>query len=307
MKFEVTIIGSSSAIPAYGRYPSAQIVNYKERYFLVDCGEGTQMRLIANHIRPGRVNHIFISHLHGDHYFGLIGLVTTFNLLRRTAPLHIYAHKGIQDIIKVQLAASNTQLDYEIEYHFIDAGEEKTLYEDDEFEITTITLDHRIPCSGFLFREKKLLRHFSPEKAEKYNVPVDAIQSLKEGNDFEDAEGNVVPNLELTEDPHKIRKYAYITDTRIKPGIIAEIEGSDLLYHEATFSEEDTRRAEETFHSTSVEAAGLAKKANIERLIIGHFSGKYRDPSILLEEARAVFENTYLATEGQTFSMKRIY
>jgi ribonuclease Z len=303
MIFELSILGSSSATPIYQRHPTSQVLNIHERLFLVDCGEGTLIQMNRYKIKFHRINHIFISHLHGDHYLGLVGLLSTMHLQGRTTDMHIYCQKPLQEIIEIQLKYSETILRYPIHYHFMDPDKSELIYSDDELEIFTIVLNHRIPCSGFLFREKKGLRKLIKEKLHQYQVPVNFYQELKNGKDFITQDGKVIPNNELTIEPRIPRSYAFCSDTRYDERIIPGIKNIDLLYHEATFLNDKLARAEETFHSTASQAATIAKKANVKRLIIGHFSARYKNLYPLLDEAREVFAETTLAIEGDSFKI----
>ncbi len=303
MKFEVTILGSNSAIPAYGRHPTAQILNYNESLYLIDCGEGTQMRLGDFGFRRSRIGHIFISHLHGDHFFGLIGLLTTNNLLGHYKPLHLYAHEPLRDLIYAQLQAAGTILKYPLQFHPIEPDKVSIIHETDILRVITFPLDHKIACQGFLFEEKPKLRKFVPEKAAPYDIPVEQIPAIKQGADFIAPDGTRVKNEWLTEDPTPPRKYAYVTDTAPLASIVPVIRSADLLYHEATFLQESAHRAGETHHSTAEEAAAIAQDAGVKQLLIGHYSAKYRDLQPLLYEAREVFPETELAIEGKTYTV----
>ncbi|MCS6935302.1 MAG: ribonuclease Z [Chitinophagales bacterium] len=301
MQFEVTILGSNGAVAAYERYPSSQALHYNGQTFLIDCGEGTQFRMNKFGIRPGRLDHIFISHLHGDHYFGLAGLLTTFNLNWRQQPLHVYAPRGLEEIIKLQFTYADTKLKFDLHFHPIDTAAHAVIYEDEHLTVETIPLVHRIPTAGFLFREKKLLRKIIAEKMAEYQIPYAQIPLIRQGSDFVTSDGNVIPNSELTTDPTPARSYAYCSDTLYTESILDIIQHVDLLYHETTFSQLHEARATETFHTTTTQAATLALKAGVKKLLIGHFSARYEDLNALLAECRSIFPNTYLAEEGATF------
>ena len=303
MIFEVSILGSSSATPIYQRHPTAQVLNIHERFFLVDCGEGTLIQLNRYKIKFHRINHIFISHLHGDHYLGLLGLLSTMHLQGRTIPIHLYCQEKLKEIIDIQLKYSETVLRFPIHYHMLDTEKAAVIFEDDDIEISTIILNHRIPCTGFLFREKPRLRKLQKEKLQKFKVPITAYQDLKNGMDFVDEYGTVHANSELTTDPRSPRSYAFCSDTCYDERILPQISDIDLLYHEATFLSDKEERAKETFHSTAAQAATIAKKANVKRLIIGHFSARYKNLYPLLDEAKEVFPETTLAMEGDVFSI----
>ncbi|HRH64793.1 MAG TPA: ribonuclease Z [Bacteroidia bacterium] len=303
MIFEVGILGSSSATPIYQRHPTAQVINFHERFFLIDCGEGTLIQMNRYKIKFHRINHIFISHLHGDHYLGLLGLISTMHLQGRTAPLHIYGPKDLEEIIDIQLRYSDTNLRYPVEFHPTDPAHSEILYEDDDLLVSTIILSHRIPCTGFLFTEKPRQRKLKKDKLHQYNIPVSYYSELKSGKDFTDEDGKVIPNAMLTTDPRKPRKYAFCSDTIFDERISGIVKEVDLLYHEATFLSDKSERARETFHSTAEQAARIAQMACVKRLIIGHFSARYKNLYPLLDEAKAVFPETTLALEGDRFSI----
>lgn len=302
MTFEVTVLGSNSAIPAHDRFPTAQVLNIQDHLYLLDCGEGTQIRFRDCNVKYGRINQIFISHLHGDHYFGLIGLINSYHLLRREKPLHIFCPPGLEDIINVQLNYASTQLNFELVFHPI-TPEDDLIFEDSAITVKALTMDHRIPCSGFLFREKERDRKIVPEKIEEYGIHVEQIDAIKKGAGFTTTSGDVIPHEELTKPPPRPRSYAFLTDTKVQEKLIPMLEGVDMLYHDATFMKNSEQRAAETYHTTGEQAAQFAKKAGIGKLLLGHFSAKYKDLTPLLEEARAVFPNSDLALEGKTFSV----
>lgn len=304
MQFEVTILGSNGAIAAYDRFPSSQVLNHNGNLFLIDCGEGTQFRMNKFGIKRGRLDNIFISHLHGDHYFGLIGLLVSFNLNWREHPLNIYGPPDLEEVIRVHFKHSQTQLKYKIHFHPVLADKPKIIFEDNLLMVETIILRHRLPTTGFLFREKSHLRKIIPEKISEYNIPHEKIADIKRGEDFIDGNGKKISNAELTLDPTLSRSYAYCSDTIYTEAFSEQIKGISTLYHEATFTEEHTARAEETFHSTSKQAATVAKLAGVGKLLIGHFSARYDSLDILLSEGREIFNETYLAEEGKTFSVE---
>ena len=304
MSFKLTVLGSSSAIPTINRHPTAQLLNVNERFFLIDCGEGTQVQLRRYQLSFQRINHVFISHLHGDHYFGLIGLITSMHLLGRNKGLHIYAHKELQEIIDLQLRASNTELNFPLFIHNIPDNEEVVLFEDDNIQIKNLLMDHTIKCSGFLFKESKSKRKIIKTKIQKYNVPLDKLESLKNGADWMDNNGNVVPNNILTDKNTVPYIYAYCTDTRYSKELVAKLEGVKLLYHETTFMHDLKERADKTGHSTTIEAATIAKSARVERLLIGHYSQRYRNLDQLLLETKSVFKNVDLSFAGMEIDFK---
>lgn len=301
--FEVTILGSSSATPAYNRNPSAQLLNINERYYLVDCGEATQNQLNRFRIRYSRIDHIFISHLHGDHYLGLVGLLSTMHLNGRRNPIHLFGPPELKEIIDLQLRVSETVLRYEVIFYATHTDHPAEIFSNNDISVETIILNHRIPTTGFIFREKPRKRKVNIEKVAEYKVPVDFVQLLKYGIDYTDKTGKRIPNEELTFDPPASRVYAYCSDTLYTEHFIGQIEGANLVYHESTFLHELLERAQETLHTTALQAGQLAAKAKVDRLVIGHFSARYKELEPLLEEARSAFPNTFLAIEGEKFSI----
>lgn len=270
---------------------------------MIDCGEGTQFRMNKFGIKRGRLDHIFISHLHSDHFYGLAGMLTSFNLNWREHDLHIYAPPGMEEIIGVHFKHSQTRLKFKIHFHATQDERPEKIYEDNAIEVETIILKHRIPTTGFLFREKNHLRTIRADKISEYNIPHHQILGIKQGHDFIDAFGKRIPNSELTLAPPQTRSYAYCSDTIYTESFLEQIKGIDLLYHEATFTDEHAFRAEETFHSTASQAAQIAKAAGVKKLLIGHFSARYENLAPLLEQAKAVFPHTFLATEGSIFEI----
>lgn len=301
--FELTVLGCSSATPTSKRYPTAQLLNIAERYFLIDCGEGTQIQLRRLHIRFQRISHIFISHLHGDHYLGLLGLLSSFHLLGRKKMLDIYHPPGLREIIEIQMQYSGTIFNYPIQWHQHRDDQQEILFEDESVSVETILLNHRIHCCGFLFREKP--RPFSIDKnlADQYGVPIAQMQALRNGQDAVLPDGSIVSNHLVTRGRPDIRSYAYCSDTRYDERVLEQVRGVDLLYHEATFLHNLLERAKTTHHSTALEAGRLARLAQVKQLVIGHYSVRYKDLTPLLEEAQKEFENTLLAEEGKTYSI----
>lgn len=302
-KFEVHILGCGSALPTTRHNASSQVVRIGNKQFMIDCGEGTQLQLRKSHLHFSFINHIFISHLHGDHCFGLIGMISTFGLLGRNAPLHIYAHPMLQKIIQPQIDFFCKELPYHVEFHNIDPTQHKTIYEDKSITVETLPQKHRIPCCGFLFKEKPKKRHIIGEMMEYYNIPTYLRQGIKDGDDFTTPDGQTIPNDRLTRNADPSRSYAYCSDTLPCPENKIYLNDINLLYHEATFAESEKKRAAETFHSTALQAAEIALEAKVHKLIIGHFSSRYTDDNILLDEAKELFPNTELAYEGATFSI----
>lgn len=303
MTFSVTILGSSAATFTSNRNPSAQILNIHEHLFLIDCAEGTQIQLKKYHIKFNRINHIFISHLHGDHFFGLIGLIFTFHLLGRKNKLHIYADPKLKEIIDIQLKASNTKLVYPLIFHAINHNISEIIFEDDILTVKTFPLEHHIPTSGFLFKEKQGKRNIRKEILALEKIPYKEFDKIKNGADYINNDGKIYKNEDITLNPPKPRSYAYCSDTKYFEPIIPHIAKADLLYHEATFMKDKAANAAEKFHSTTTDAATIAKKAKVKKLLIGHFSARYDDLKPMLEEAKTIFPNTYLAEEGKTFDI----
>lgn len=297
--FELIILGCSSATPTSKRNPTAQLLNVAERFFLIDCGEGTQMQLRRYKIKFQRINHIFISHLHGDHYLGLMGLLSSMHLLGRNTDLHLYCPKELQEILEVQFKHSQTRLNYAIHYHHHQYKNDEIIFEDEKVEVRTITLNHRIPCSGFLFKEKELPGNISKEMIAKYKLKVDEIMHLKNGSDLTLDDGSVIPNENIITHKSKARSYAFCSDTIFDERIVPFVKQVDLLYHEATFLHEMLERATQTHHTTALQAGMIAQKAEVKKLMIGHYSARYKDLDPLLTEARSIFPNTILAVEGE--------
>ncbi|MFD2872263.1 ribonuclease Z [Mucilaginibacter ximonensis] len=301
MRFEVTILGSSSATPIYNRNPTSQVLNINERLYLVDCGEGTQQQMLRFDIRGSRIDHIFISHLHGDHYLGLIGFLSSLHLNGRKKSLKLFGPPHLMEIIELQFKYSETILQYEILFYPTNPKSPNLILENDDVMVETIPLDHRIDCTGFIFREKKRLRKLIKEEVERIGVPVEYFTALKKGKDYTDNQGKVYPNDTLTIDSAEPRAYAYCSDTKYNESYFAQIKNADLLYHEATFMHNMLDRANETHHTTALQAAEIAIKVNAKKLLIGHFSARYKTLDELLAEAQSVFPDTALAIEGRTF------
>ena len=303
MNFSVTILGNNSALPAHNRHPTSQLVSLHNHSLLVDCGEGTQMQINAFKIKRSRIHHIFISHLHGDHYFGLPGLVTSYQLMQRKDPLHIYAPAGLKKIIDTILNESNTILNFELKIHELNFENSKQLLETDSFTVHSFPVKHRIPTCGFKFCEKPGLRKIKQAMIAEHNIPIEKIISIKKGDDFVSENGVIIQNEILTQAPGLPKQYSFCADTIYDETILEHIKGSSLLYHESTFMHELSERASKTFHSTTTQAATIAKNAGVEKLLLGHFSAKYADLNPLLIEAQNIFPNTMLAIEGETFAV----
>ena len=302
-QFEVHILGCGSALPTARHNSSSQIVRIGNELLMIDCGEGTQLQIRKAHQHFSRINHVFISHLHGDHCFGLIGMISTFGLLGRTMPLHIYAQKTLQTLLTPQLQYFCKGMKYEVIFHDINPDEQQTIYENNNISVTTIPLNHRIPCCGFLISEKPKKRHIIADMVEFYKIPIYARPKLREGEDYTTPDGEIIPNERLTTAPDPSRSYAYCSDTKPMPEIISQIANIDLLYHEATFANKDKSSAEETYHSTAAQAATIANEAKVKRLVIGHFSSRYDNEETLLAEACEIFPATELASENKTIKI----
>lgn len=296
-KFELHILGCGSALPTTRHFPTSQVVNVRDKLFMIDCGEGAQLQFRKSRLKFSRLNHIFISHLHGDHCFGLLGLISTLNLLGRTAELHIHSPQGLEELLAPMLAFFNRQMSYKVIFHVFDTQKPMLVYEDRSLTVTTLPLRHRMPCCGFLFAEKPRPNHILREMVDFYQVPVWELNRIKNGADYLTPEGELIPNARLTTPADPPRRYAYCSDTICLPAVAEWVKGVDLLFHEATFADEDAPRAKETFHATAAQAAGIALAAGVKRLLIGHFSARYEDEEVLLREASAVFPNTQLAKE----------
>jgi len=299
--FSLTILGSSSALPTSQRFPSAHVIHSHERFFLIDCGEGTQIQLRKHKIKLGRLDHIFISHLHGDHTFGLFGLLSSLNLIGRTHELFLYGPPELKLILDMNFEMFDIQLNYPLTFQEMNGQRSEFLYEDKWITVESFPVKHRIPTSGFLFVEKSLPRNLIKEKIDRYDIPIKDRVKIKNGADFVSENGELIPNSQLTLDPPVPRSFAYCSDTRFNRGMVSKIQGVDLLYHEATFMDEDRDRARETFHSTASQAARIASEAHVKKLVLGHFSARYKNLEPLLDEARAIFPNTELANDGDTF------
>lgn len=297
--FGVTILGNNSALPAYDRHPTAQVVTLDQFQFLIDCGEGTQMQLARYKIRRSRINHIFISHLHGDHYFGLPGLITSMGLLGRDADLHIYAPPLLKSFIDLMLQAADTQLGYQLHFHSL--TDEGIIAEDAKFSVECFRVFHRIECWGFIFREKKKPRKINKEAISYYKLPTSYFERLKSGEDVATESGEVILNEQVTGPNTPAKSYAYCADTIYNAAIAEKVKDANLLYHETTYLKNLEARAFQRFHSTTIQAADIALKANAQNLIIGHFSSKYEKLEEFLDEAREVFPATELAIEGVTY------
>lgn len=297
-KFEVTVLGCGSALPTVKHNGSGMVVNIREKYFLVDCAEGTQVELRRNHIHLNRLFNVFITHLHGDHCFGLMGLISTLGLLGRTAPLHVYGPQDIETLFQPLIDYHCNGMTYEVVFHPIDTHQNVCIYEDKSLQVFSIPLKHRIRCCGYYFKEKELSRHILKEAIEKYDIPISQINNVKAGLDYVMPNGQIIKNEVLTTPPSPARSFAYCSDTVFRPEIAGMMKGVDLLYHEATFAESEKLLCSKVYHSTAKQAAEIARLAGAKQLMLGHYSSRYNDEAILQKEAAEVFENTILAKEG---------
>ena len=303
MGYKLTILGCHSATPRVNAHPTAQYLEINSRHFLIDCGEGTQRQMRLNKVGFSKVNTIFISHLHGDHFFGLIGLISTFGILNREKELHIHGPKGIKEVINIQLKHSKSYVKYKIIFHELNSTESELIFEDEKVKVYTIPLNHRVYTNGFLFKEKEKSRKINISAVKEFKeIDKCDYNNLKAGKDFKLDSGDVIKNSELTYNPEKPLSYAYCSDTSYKPTIIEIIDGVDLLYHESTFLTDKEDLAKKTGHSTAKQAATIAKKANVKKLVLGHYSSRYKNISLFKKEAQEVFENVSLAETGRVFS-----
>lgn len=301
--FKVHILGCGSSLPTMRHQPSSQVVELRGKQFMVDCGEGTQTQLRRSRISFTKIGHVFLSHLHGDHCFGLIGMISTFGMLGRTAPLHVYAHKALGPLLNAELELFCQSLGYDVVFHAIDPTESSVVYEDRSLTVTTIPLKHRIPCCGYMFREKQTLPHIRRDIIDMYGIPLSQIDNIKNGMDWTTADGDVVPNSRLVRAADPPRSYAYCSDTAYLPNLHKLVCGASTLYHEATYGSELEAMAQKYCHSTAAQAATVARDANAGRLIIGHYSSRYDNEIPLLNEARAIFPNTVLSNENDCFDI----
>ena len=301
--FKIHILGCGSALPTLRHYSSSQVVGLRGKQFMIDCGEGTQMQLRRSHIRFTKLSAVFISHLHGDHCFGLIGMISTFGLLGRTAKLDIYAPAPLKPMLDEQMRLFCHGLDYEVVFHEVDTTQQQVIYEDRSLTVETIPLEHRMPCCGFLFKEKPTKPHIKRDMIDFYQIPVCQIGNIKGGADWVTPEGEVIPNNLLVEPAEPARSYAYCSDTRYIPTLHERIKGVTALYHESTYGEDNIQHAEKYYHSTARQAAMVARDAQVGKLLLGHYSSRYEDESILLSEAKEVFENSILCDEQMIFEL----
>ncbi len=295
--FRIHILGCGSALPTLRHNASSQLVEVRERLLMLDCAEGTQTQMRKSHLHFAKLSRVFISHLHGDHCFGLIGMISTFGLLGRTAPLHVHAPEALGPMLHDQIAFFTHDLGFEVVFHAVDTSRQAVVYEDNSITVESIPLEHRMPTCGYLIREKPQLPHIRPEMLEAYGIPRSQINNIKMGADWITSEGDVIPNARLVTPADPPRSYAYCSDTRYMPTLHEQVKGVNTLYHESTYGEDKIQSAEKYCHSTARQAAMVARDAGVGQLLLGHYSSRYEDENVLLEEAKVVFENTRLTNE----------
>ena len=301
---KLTLLGCYAATPRTITNPTAQVLEIRNRMFLIDCGEGTQVQLRKNKLKFSKINHIFISHLHGDHMYGLVGLISTFMLLNRQTDLHVYGPKGIKEIILLQLRYSNSFTGYNLYFHELESKESEVIFEDDKVIVKTIPLQHRIYTNGFLFQEKPKERKLNVAAVEEYQIDKAYYRKIKYGGDITLDNGQVIPNAELSFDPEPTKSYAFCSDTIYNEAIVPLIQNADVLYHEATFLESEADKAEKTMHSTAKQAATIAKLANVKHLVLGHYSTRYSSIDLFQQEAETIFPNVLLGDDGKVFDFE---
>ena len=302
--FRVHILGCGSALPTLKHNATSQIVEIRGKMFMVDCGEGTQISLRRSHINFMKVQGVFISHLHGDHCFGLIGMISTFGMMGRTANLNIYAPAALEPLLKEELDMFCSGLEFEVVFHAVDTTRQQVIYEDRSLCVESIPLEHRVPCCGFLFREKLTLPHIRRDMIDFYEIPLSQVQTIKNGADWTLEDGTVVPHERLTTPSDPPRSYAFCSDTRYMPRLAKTIEGVNLLYHESTYDNENEAKAAKYHHSTAAQAAQVARDAHVGKLLLGHYSARYENEKVMLEEAREIFPNAELSNEGLVVDVK---
>ena len=302
--FKIHILGCGSALPTLRHSASSQVVEVRGKYFMIDCGEGTQVQLRRSRISFTKINSVFISHLHGDHCLGLIGMISTFGMLGRTSPFHVYAPIEFESLFYRQLELFCHGLDFDVTFHGVDTTGNKVVFEDRSLTVETIPLDHRIACCGYLFREKPTRRHILRDMIDCYEIPVSQINNIKNGADWVTPNGDIVPNSRLTREADPPRSYAYCSDTRYISTLHRLVKGVDLLYHESTYGNDSIERAKLYYHSTATQAAAVARDAGVGKLLLGHYSARYEDENVLLDEAKAIFPQSYLSEEGMIFDVK---
>ena len=301
--FRIHILGCGSALPTLRHNASSQVVEVRDKVLMLDCAEGTQMQLRRSHLRFTKLSHVFITHLHGDHCFGLIGMISTFGLLGRTATLHIHAPKPLGNMLQEQIDFFTHDLGYDIKFYPVDTTKRAIVYEDRSITVESIPLQHRMPTCGYLIREKQGLPHIRREMIDFYQIPTSQINNIKNGADWVTPEGETIPNERLVKPADPPRSYAYCTDTRYIPTLAEEVRGVDTLYHESTYGEDKLVNAEKYHHSTARQAAMVARDAGVGKLLLGHYSSRYEDENVLLQEAKNVFENSFLTSEMDVFDV----
>ncbi len=301
--FKIHILGCGSALPTLKHNASSQLIEMRGKCFMVDCGEGAQMQFRRSHIHFSKLNAIFISHMHGDHCFGLMGLLSTLGMLGRTSKLRIYAPKDYEPLFRQQVEFFMQTMEYEMEMIPVDTEKQQVIYEDHSLTVETVPLQHRVPCCGFIFREKPTLPHIRRDMIDYYGIPVSQINNIKNGADWTNEDGDVIPNARLVQPADTPRSYAYCSDTRFMPALKEQVKGVTVLYHESTYTSEQEDRAKIYYHSTARQAATIAAGAGVGTLLLGHYSARYNDEQVLLEEAKAVFPNSVLSQEGMVFDV----
>lgn len=304
-RFQIHILGCGSALPNLKHNTSSQLIEIHDKMFMIDCGEGTQLQLRKSKVHFSKVGAVFITHMHGDHCFGLMGLVSTFGLLGRTAPLHIYAPKEMQELFELQQKLFCSTFEYQLIFHPVETTENKVIYEDKSLTVTTIPLQHRVPCCGFMFKEKPRLPHINREMMDYYRVPQSQYNNIKNGTDWQTEDGTVVPNSRLTLPAEEPLSYAYCSDTRYIPTLHKQIMGVSALYHESTYTDADEKQAAKYCHSTARQAATVAKEAKAGMLMLGHYSSKYSNENVVLNEAKSVFGNSFLSNEMDVYDVEK--
>lgn len=301
--FKIHILGCGSALPTLKHNASSQLIEMRGKCFMVDCGEGAQMQFRRSHIHFSKLNAIFISHMHGDHCFGLMGLLSTLGMLGRTSKLRIYAPKDYEPLFRQQVEFFMQTMEYEMEMIPVDTEKQQVIYEDHSLTVETVPLQHRVPCCGFIFREKPTLPHIRRDMIDYYGIPVSQINNIKNGADWTNEDGDVIPNARLVQPADTPRSYAYCSDTRFMPALKEQVKGVTVLYHESTYTSEQEDRAKIYYHSTARQAATIAAGAGVGTLLLGHYSARYNDEKVLLEEAKAVFDHSILSQEGMVFDV----
>lgn len=302
--FKIHILGCGSALPTLKHNASSQIVELRGKAFMIDCGEGTQMQMRRTKLHFAKIQAIFISHLHGDHCFGLLGLLSTFGMLGRTAKLKVFAPMDYENLFKQQVEFFMKGMEYEIEFVPVDTTTKQVVYEDKSLTVETIPLNHRLPCCGYLFREKPTLPHIRRDMIDYYEIPISQINNIKNGASWTSPDGEIIPNERLVEPADPARSYAYCSDTKYMPKLYEDVEGVNVLYHESTYTSENEDRAKLYYHSTAKQAASVARDAKVGKLLLGHYSARYNNEDVLLDEAKSVFNNSFLTKEGLTFDVE---